>query len=305
MAVTTQPYTNADLTAIVPQIWTAIINEALFPEFVLQNFVTDLSSYVDDGGRVCHVPQIYTNIFTVSTQTVQGAEINTQSRAVVDVTLSVTNHRYIAWIIGDMDLNQIATKYSLNEKYAMQAAKLLKQELEDSLFALESSFTATELGSAALALDDLSIRQAISYMDTANFNLTECAFFFLPSVYWNQIAGLSKFAPNYASNLNLVATGTLGGGSVNSQSKGKLYGQTVYTSPRVSVATLVAQNIFVHPDAFGFATQTKGGNKVRVQMEAQLRNLGLLAVVDMVYGVGMLRADAGVTLRALASATVA
>ena len=48
-------FTNANLTAAIPQIWSDIINEAKFPQFVLQNFVTDLSPYVQDGGRIVHV----------------------------------------------------------------------------------------------------------------------------------------------------------------------------------------------------------------------------------------------------------
>jgi hypothetical protein len=98
MAVTTAPYTNADLSAVIPEIWSNIINEALFPEFVLTRFVTDLSTYMEDGGRIVHVPNIYTNIFTASTQSVQGAEITTQARATVDVTLTVNTHIYVAWI---------------------------------------------------------------------------------------------------------------------------------------------------------------------------------------------------------------
>jgi hypothetical protein len=270
---------------------------------------------MDAGGRVVHVPNIYTNVFTASTQATQGAEINTQARAAVDVTLTVNTHKYVAWIIGDLDLVQLATKYELNEKYAKEAARVLMQELEDALFALESSFTATAVGSAVAAIDDLSIRQAIAYMDNANFPLTEVAFFVHPTIYWNQLAGLSKFAPNYASNLNLVATGVLGGGDIDQQRVGMLYGRRVFTSPRVATPANIAQNILVHPAAFGFAvtnqvTRDFGGSygvtgKVRVQMENQLRNLGLLAVCDMIYGVGALRTDAGITILALTTATVA
>lgn len=98
MAVTTDPFVSADLTASIPQIWTDIINEARFPQFVLQDFVQDLSEYVPEGGRILHVPNLFTNIFTVQTQATQGAEINTAGPAQVDVTLTLNTHKYVAWI---------------------------------------------------------------------------------------------------------------------------------------------------------------------------------------------------------------
>lgn len=305
MAVTTDPFVNGDLTATIPQIWTDIINEAKFPQFVLQDFVTDLTPYATDGGRTLHVPNIYTNIFSVSTQATQGAEINTQGPAQVDVTLSINTHKYVAWIIGDADLVQLASKYELNSKYATEAVKLLKQSLEVDLFALYTALTPTAIGTGVAAIADLDIRQAIRTLAAANFELDECAFFFHPQVYFDQVIGLSKISPNYSSNLGVIATAELGNGDMNKRFAGKLYGQKVYVSSLVTQVTTTVKNLFLHPAAFGFATQTKGGQKVRVQMENQLRNLGMLAVVDMAYGVAALRTDAGVVMNNLTAGTIA
>lgn len=308
MGITNAPYTNANLTATIPQIWTNIINEANFPEFVLQDFVQDLSEYVPEGGRVLHVPNIFTNVFAVQTQGTQGAEITTTAAAQVDVTLTINTHKYVAWIIGDADLVQVATKYSINEKYALEAARVLKQDLEDALFALYASLTTTVIGAGTAAIDDLSVRQAIRTLAAANFNVEECAFFFHPQVYFDQLIGLSKIAPNYASNMNVVATGTLfnGGTLTKERAMGTLYGMPVYVSSRVPTVTTTVKNLFLHKSAFGYAVQgISGGQKVRVQMENQLRNLGMLAVVDIRYGVAALRVDAGVVMNMLTAGTVA
>lgn len=308
MAVTTAPYTNANLTASIPQIWTDIINEANFPEFVLQDFVQDLSEYVPEGGRTLHVPNIFTNIFTVSSQGTQGAEINTQAAAQVDVTLDINVHKYVSWIIGDADLVQVATKYAINEKYAMEAARLLKQDLEDALFALYTNLTPTVIGAGTAAIDDLSVRQAIRTLAATNFNLEECAFFFHPQVYFDQLIGLSKISPNYASNMNITNSGTLfkGGTLGKERAMGLLYGMPVYISSRVTTVTTTSKNLFLHKSAFGYAIQgVSSTSKVRVQMENQLRNLGMLAVVDMRYGVKTLRVDAGVVINMLTAGTVA
>lgn len=307
MGITNAPYTNANLTATIPQIWSDIINEANFPEFVLQDFCTDLSEYMSEGGRIVHVPNIFTNIFAVQTQGTQGAEITTTAAAQVDVTLTVNTHKYVAWIIGDADLVQVATKYSINEKYALEAARILKQDLEDALFALYTTLTPTAIGTGVAAIDDLGVRQAIRTLAGANFNMQDCAFFFSPQVYFDQLIGLSKIAPNYSSGMNVLATGTLfnGGTLTKERAAGVLYGVQVFISSRVPTVTTTTRNLLLNKAAFGYAVQGAGNEKVRVQMENQLRNLGMLAVVDIRYGVAALRTDAGVVLNVLTAGTVA
>lgn len=299
MAVTTAPFTNANLAATIPAIWSDIVNQANFPKAVLTNFVTDLSAYMEEGGSVVHVPNIYTNVFTVSTQGTQGAEITTQNPAQVDVTLTINVHIYVAWIIGDKDLYQLAQKYQLNEKYATEAVNVLTQALEDALFALYTSLTTTGVGNGTLVQADIDLRQAIRTLDSANFDMSETAFFFHPVIYWDQLGGIVKYYSQYASDLNYIKSGNFGPMDASRGFKGEIYGQPVFTSSRVPAAATVYKNLFLHRAAFGFAIQTAGTDQVRVQMEYQLRNLGMLAVVDLVYGVGVLRSDAGVVLSSI------
>ena len=300
-------YAVGNLPGVIPEIWSNIINEALWPQFVLQNFVTNLSEYVVDQGRIVHVPNAYTNFFTASTQT-SGADIysTAQVAATVDLTITVSSHRYVAWVIGDLELNQLATKYQLNEVYAREAAAVLLQTLEDALFALYASITTT-VGSGAVAIADLDVRQAIRVVANANFDLTQCAFFFSPTVYYDQLIGLSKISPNYASNMNTMATGTLYGiGDANSRAVGILYGQPVFISSRVPIVTTTTRNLFIHKRAFAFAVQGGNGKTgIRVQMSNELRLLGLLAVVDLRFGAGIMRADAGAVISSLTAGTVA
>lgn len=284
------------------------MNEAKFPQFVLQNHVTDLSDYVSEGGRTIHVPNLFTNVFTASTQSVEGTDVLTsgvaQAVAQVDVTLTINTHQFVSWIIGDMDMNQIASKYDLSKAYAREAMSVLLQALEDSLFGLYTSLTATALGSAA-AMSDLVIRQGISYMDTNNFEADQTAFFFHPVVFWTQISGLSKFNPNYSSNFNVIKTGVLGEGSSATKMMGVLYGRPVYISSRVIFSTTY-KNLLLHKAAFGFGCQkmdTNGG-KVRVDLAYERRQLAYSGIIDIRYGTGVLRADAGIALLADASTVV-
>jgi hypothetical protein len=312
MAVTTDPFTATDLAAIIPEIWTPIVNEALFPKAVLSNFVTDLSEYMSEGGDIAHVPDIYTNVFTVRTQSTQGAEITTESVAQVDTTLTVNLHKYVAYIIGDKDMQQLATKYNLNSKYAREIQNLLTQALEDSLFALWSSISTNTVGDTATVLTDLEVRSAIDALDSTNYDLDETAFFIHPTVFWKQLGGITKYYRKNESDLNFIMTGNFGPMDESRGLKGQLYDIPVFTSSRVVGALQTYRNLYLHRSALGFAIQTKGGSgnaemssaaRIRIQAEHQLRNLGVLVVGDIIYGVAVLREPGAVLLNANTTAT--
>lgn len=303
MAVTSDPFTASDLASVIPEIWTTIVNEKTFDDTVLANFVTDLSSFASEGGDILHVPDFYTNALTVATQSTQGAEITTASPATVDTTLTINTHNYVAWIIGDKDLQQIATIYSVNEIYAREAVKLLTEAIETALAALWSSVTTNTVGDTATVLTDAEIRQAILKMENGKYRLSECAFFFHPYVYWNQLHAVTKYYQQYSvgpSNApGMVATGNFGNNAGYQMNfKGVLYGIPVFTTTVIVSGLQTYRNLLLHKRAFGFAVQTRGGSKVRVQMQNWLANLGMLAVVDVIFGVKVLREPAAVLLNA-------
>ena len=287
------------------EIWTPIVNEPKYEDLTILNFVTDLSAYMVDGGDIAHIPNIYTNEFTVQTQSTQGAAVVDESVAQVDTTLTVNLHKYVAWIMGDLTMKQLATKYQLNEKYATEARKLLTRAIEDSLFGLWSSITTNTIGDTATVLADLEIRQAVNKLDGTSYELDQCAFFFHPTVFWLQIAGVQKY---YDSSMNgkpsIVRTGAFG--EVSSKNyKGTLYGVDLYTSPRVVSGLQTYRNLLLHKSAFGVAVQTMGGGFVRVQADYRLENLGTLTVADTIYGVAVLREPGAVLVNANTTATTA
>ena len=61
----TDAYTGANVAAMTPERWSPIVNEPKFDDLTILNFVTDLSPYMTDGGDIVHVPDIYTNTFSV------------------------------------------------------------------------------------------------------------------------------------------------------------------------------------------------------------------------------------------------
>lgn len=299
-AVTTDPFTATDLAAVISETWTDIVNEKTFNDTVLANFITDLSEYATEGSDIFHVPNLYTNALTVSLQSTQGAEVTTASPAEVDTTLTINTHRYVAFIIGDKDMVQIAAKYDANEMYAREAVKLLTEALEQDIAALWSSLATNLIGDTATNLSDAEIRAGIFALENLKYHLDECAFFFHPYIYWNQLHGITKYYQQYSygpsNEPGAVRTGNFGTAGYALNFKGFLYGIPVYTTSNIVSGLQTYRNLLIHKRAFGFAVQTKGGNNVRVQMENAIRNLGMLTVVDMVTGVAVLREEAAVLL---------
>lgn len=298
MAVTTDAFANTDLTAFISETWTPIVNEKTFNDTVFANFVTNLSMFATAGSDYLHVPDLYTNSLTVTTQTTQGAEVTTASPAQVDTTLNINTHKYVAYIMGDKDLVQIASIYDVNVYYARQASKLLAEALEGSLAALWASLSTNTVGDTATVLSDAEVRQALYKMENGKYPLDECAWFFHPYVYWEQLHAVTKYYQQYsvgpANIAGPVRTGNFGTGGYEKNFKGYLYGVPVYTTTNVVGALQTYRNLLLHKSAFGFAVQTKGGNMIRVQASNEVRNLGILTVVDIIYGVAVLREPAAV-----------
>lgn len=289
----TAAYTAADLAAMIPEIWSPIVNEPNFPKAVAANFFTDLSAYATEGGDRIHVPNIYTNIFTASTQTTQGNAVVDQSPAQVDVYLDVDLHKYVAWIIGKKDMKQLAAKYSLNEKYAREAQNVLTVALEDSLFGLWSSLSTNTVGDTATVVTDAEIVQAIEKLASLDYDLDQTAFFFHPFVYWRQIVTIAKYYTWNTSQLPVIREGNFGPMDKSRSLMGQVYGQPIFTSTRVVKGLSTYRNIFAHPSAFGFAIQSEGG-RIKVDSQYLLQNLGTLTVADIIYGVAVLREPAAV-----------
>ena len=302
MAVTTDPFTNSDETAFISETWTTIVNEVLFNKSVLSNFVTDLSSFASEGSDIFHVPDIFTNQLTVSTQSTQGAEITTASPASVDTTLTVSTHKYVAYLMGDLTLQQVAKKYDVMKLYADEAASLLIEALETSIAGLWSSITTNTVGDTATVLADAEIRQSIEKLATLKYPLQECAFFVAPYVFWNQLHAIAKYyQQNTVGPANMAgptATGNFGSGAAQRALVGTLYGIPIYTTTVIVSGLLTYRNLLLHKSAFGFAVQTRGGNKVRVQMDNLVQHLGTLTVVDIIYGVAVLREPGAVLVNA-------
>lgn len=306
----TAAFSPADVAASTPEIWGDYMLTPKFPKAVLANFFTDLSYLVEEGGDVLHVPNIYTNKFSASTQANEGDGVVDQSPAQVDVTLNIDTHIYVAWLFGDKTIKQLSRSEKLNQLYAEEAMNVLMVAMEDSIAALWSSITTNVVGDTTTVLSDAEIRDAINALDSLDLELSETAFFFHPFVFWTQLGGISKYYSQYSSNFNFIRDGSFGKMDASRGLRGVLYDQPVFVTTRIVSGLQTYRNIFAHKEAFGFARQTPGigggeGNTpsgVRVQSAYLLQNLGMLTVADSIYGVAVLRESAAVLVNANSSA---
>lgn len=299
---------GGDLDVFIPEVWAPIVHDWKAAPMSIMNFTTDLSYLIEDGGDVINVPAIYTNVFTVSTQSTEGAGVVDQSPAPTNNTLTVNTHAYVAFVIGKKTMRQVASKYQLSEKYAGQARDLIVASIESALFGLVSSLTTTDVGLGTTAASDLTIRQAIATLqdtDGAVFELSDMAFFFHPTIFYAQLMGIAKYTEMDKRGMSGVEEGNFGAGASAGSRKGMLYDIPVYTSARVPVATTVSSNMLLHKEAFAFAMHTNGVNGLEIATDYLVQNLAWLTVVDVIYGVSCLRTNAGVTILADTEETVA
>lgn len=310
-AVTTDPFTATDLAPVIPEIWPPIILEELFAKSVAANWFTDLSEYMQEQGDIAHVPDVYTNSFTKQNQATQGAEVTTNSPAQNDIQLSINTHDYVAFIIGDKDAKQLMKSFKFNEVYAKKAAGVLRIALEDALFGLWSGLSTNVVGDTATVLSDAEIRQGLFSLETENFDTLDgdSAFFFHPYTFYVQLGAVAKYYDQSQrgplSAAGFIQTGALGqGANYQTGLKGVLYGLPTFVSSRIVSGLQTYRNLLAHRSAFGFGTQYQSSplaqtleqNRVRAQSNYELRNLGWLTVIDMIYGVIELRDQAAVVL---------
>lgn len=315
MAVTTDPFVAADLAPMIPEIWPPMVLEELFAKAVAANFFTDLTEYMRGGGDIANVPDVFTNTFTKQTQSTQGAEITTAGPAQVAIQLSVNTHDYVAFIIGDKDAKQLLDRYDFNGVYTRKCAGILRTALEDALFGLWSGLTSNTVGDTATVLSDAEIRQGIYSLENGNFDTLDgdVAFFFHPYTFYVQLGAVAKYYDQSQrgplSAAGFVQSGNMGGGNYQTGLRGVLYGIPTFVSSRVVSGLQTYRNLLAHRSAFGFATQyqmsplarTLEENRVRAQTSYELRNLGWLTVVDMIYGVIEMRDAAAVLLNGSSS----
>lgn len=290
--------TLASLDSYIPEIWGEKVNEFFRAKLVCAPFFTDRSGELSGGGDTLYTPN--TTEFTASVKT-NGVAVATNSPTDTKQTLSVNQWYEASFAIEDREASQVKRSYSLMERYTKNVGYAISKQLDTAIATLFSGFS-NAVGSSATNLADSDIRNAIAYLESANVDIEETAFFFHPNTFWKQVQGIDKFSLAINSPVNDPTA---------KKPAGYLYGRPIYITTQIQSVTSPSggrANALAHPDAIHWATSPlgAGGSKansmvgsmgVRVQSNYIAEYLSTLTTADILYGVVENRDNAGVYMK--------
>lgn len=293
---------GGDLDVYIPAVWGERINDFFKDYIVLADFFTDRSEEISGGGNVLYTPNM-TEMSANSKSNATAVTLNSPTET--SVTLTVNQWYEVSFMIEDEEAATVKQSYTLQERYARNAAYTLADTLEEAIAALFSGFSTT-VGASTTNVQDSEIRAAIATLETTGVPLYtgEVAFIFHPNTFWRQVQALDKFSLAINSPVN---------DPTDKKPAGYLYGIPVIVSqnvPNVSGST-GRYNLLAHKDAIHFATASLGaGSKggmvgsqgIRVQSNYIPEYLGTLTTADILYGVIENRDNAGVAMLSHATA---
>lgn len=159
------------------------------------------------------------------------------------------------------------------------------------------------VGSSTAAVADSNIRAAIAVLDGGDIPQEDRAFFVHPTVFWNQLQAIDRFALAINSPVQ---------DPVAKKPMAYLYGLPVYITTQIQYVsgTTGRYNALAHKDAIHWATSPLGAsskgsmvgaNGVRVQSNYIPEYLATLTTADILYGCIENRDAAGVRILSSAS----
>lgn len=297
MAFPTGTFTgdSGDLDVMIPAVWGERMNDFFRAKLVAANFFTDRSEEVRDGGNIVYTPNI-TEISANAKSNATAVTLNSPTET--SVTLTINQWYEASFTIEDREAAQVKHSYNIQETYARNASYAVAKQLDTALVSLFSGFSNT-VGSSTAAVADSNIRAAIAYLDANDIPQEDRAFFVDPTVFWNQLQAIDRFALAINSPVQ---------DPVAKKPMAYLYGIPVYITTQIQYVsgTTGRYNALAHKDALHWATSPlgTGGSKgsvvgamgLRVQSNYMPDYLSTLTTADVLYGVIENRDAAGVAI---------
>lgn len=296
---------NTSAAKFIPEIWSDEVIAAYKTNLVLANLVKKMSMTGKKGDTI-HVPKP-----TRGTAHAKAANtaVTIQNSVESEVLININKHFEFSRLIED--ITEVQALASLRQFYTGDAGYGLAKQVDNDLFALAKSFGngngssfvntgsfqinttsgaleafdadgATDIG----AFSDAAFRALIQKMDDADVPMDNRSFIVPPSLR-NAIMGIDRYTSTDFVNGKGVETGKIG----------NLYGVDVYVSTNVPVIdTTGGASIrgaqLIHKDTSVLAEQ----QAVRSQTQYKQEFLGTLYTADTLYGVQVMRPEAGFTL---------
>lgn len=296
MAFPTGTFTgdSGDLDVMIPAVWGERINDFFKSKLVCADFFVNRSAEIANGGNIIYTP----NLTEMSANSKSAATaVTLSSPTETSVTLTVDQWYEVSFAIEDREAAIVKHSYMIQERYAKNAGYSIAKQLDTAITSLFSGFSQS-VGASTTSLADSEIRQAIAYLDSADVDSEEAAFFLHPNVFWKQVQNLDKFSLAINSPVNDPTA---------KKPVASLYGRPVYITTNVQYVsgTTGRYNAFAHPDAIHWATAPLGANSkgamvgsngIRVQSNYIPDYLSTLTTADILYGVIENRDTAGVKM---------
>jgi len=295
---------NTSAATFIPEIWSDEVIAAYKSNLVMANLVKKMSMTGKKGDTI-HVPKP-----TRGSATAKVAEtaVTIQNSVESEVLININKHFEFSRLIED--ITEVQALASLRQFYTGDAGYGLAKQVDNDLFELAKSFgdgdgssyvnsgsfqintTSGALeaydadGAADIgAFSDAAFRALIQKQDDADVPMDGRSFIVPPSLR-NAIMGIERYTSTDFVNGKSVETGKIG----------NLYGVDVFVStnvPTLEAGVRGAQ--LIHKDTNVLAEQ----QAVRSQTQYKQEFLGTLYTADTLYGVQVMRPEAGFTLAVL------
>jgi hypothetical protein len=296
--------TNTSAATFIPEIWSDEVIAAYQSNLIMANAVKKMSM-TGKKGDVIHVPKPTRGVAHAKAA---GTAVTIQNTVESEVLITINKHFEFSRLIED--ITEVQALASLRQFYTGDAGYGLAKQVDSDLFELAKSFGdgngssyvnsgsfqinttsgALEAYDADGTLDigafsDAAFRGLIQKMDDADVPMDGRTFVVPPSLR-NAIMGVERY--NSADFVD-------GKGTVTGKI-GNLYGVDVLVSSNVpTLETGVRGAQLIHKDTNVLAEQ----QGVRSQTQYKQEFLGTLYTADTLYGVQVMRPEAGFTLAVL------
>jgi len=299
---------NTSAAKFIPEIWSDEVVAAYKSNLVLANLVKKMSM-TGKKGDVIHVPKPTRGSATAkAANTAVTVQMNVES----EVLININKHYEFSRLIED--ITEVQALASLRQFYTGDAGYGLARQVDTVLIDLGKSFGdgdgsdwvhsnvysfdgstgiqtyALDQVAASDVFNDAGFRDAIQKLDDADVPMDNRTFTVPPSLR-NAIMGVDRY----------MSSDFVEGRGVQNGKIGNLYGIDVYVSSNLPVIEAAAANsaggavkaaILCHKDTLVLAEQ----QAIRSQTQYKQEWLGTLYTADTLYGVQVLRPDAGIVL---------
>ena len=295
---------NTSAAKFIPEIWSDEVIAAYKSNLVMANLIKKMSMTGKKGDTI-HVPKP-----TRGSAHAKVAEtaVTIQNSVESEVLININKHFEFSRLIED--ITEVQALASLRQFYTGDAGYGLAKQVDNDLFALAKSFgngdgssfvntgsfqintTSGALeaydadGTADIgAFSDAAFRALIQKQDDADVPMDNRSFIVPPSLR-NAIMGIDRYTSTDFVNGKGVETGKIG----------NLYGVDVFVSTNVpTLESGVRGAQLIHKDTNVLAEQ----QAIRSQTQYKQEFLGTLYTADCLYGVQVMRPEAGFTLAVL------